>query len=218
MARQLSKRRDAILAGGLRGVQRLIAGAQERRRLRAVERVRRDTRRDLEREAGIGEAVGEQRADLAAQSLGGVRARAREHDDELVATDASGLGVLRQRAHEDVGDLAQQRVAELVPGAVVDLLEVVAVDHEEAQRESSLLRVQERELESFLEPAPVEDACERVRRGAQPLALERERRIERRSDVRCQDGCRVEHGRVHALGGAADAHQRADVAGVGAEW
>ena len=62
--------------------------------------------------------------------------------------------------------------------AIVDLLEVVAVDDEQAQREALLLRVEQRELEPLLEAAPVQDPRQRIRRRAETLALEGERRVE----------------------------------------
>ena len=118
------------------------------------------------------------RADLTAERLRGVHTGSREHDDELVASDTSGLRSVRQRTHEDVRDLAEQGVAELVARAIVDLLEVVAVDDEQAQSEALLLRVEQRELEPLLEAAPVQDPRQRIRRCAETLALEGERRVE----------------------------------------
>ncbi len=138
---EVAKRRDPILSGCLRGVQRLISGAQQRGRRRSVEGIRRHAGRDPEREPRVREPFREPRPDLTAERLGRIRACSREHHDELVTTETSSFGALGQRTQQDVGDLAQERVTELVPGAVVDLLEVVAVDDEDAQRYALLLRL-----------------------------------------------------------------------------
>ena len=61
---------------------------------------------------------------------------------------------------------------------VVDVLEVVAVDDEKTQGEALLLRVEQRELESLLEAAPVQDPRQWIRRRAETFALEGERCVE----------------------------------------
>ena len=155
--------------------------------------------------------------DLTAERLGRIRACSREHHDELVTTETSSVGALGQRTQQDVGDLAQERVTELVPGAVVDLLEVVAVDDEDAQRYALLLRPGQGALHSFLEAATVEDAGERIGGRAQSLASESERRIERRRDMSGKHGGRVEDDRIHVTGVAIDPYQRAELARIRAQ-
>ena len=81
-----------------------------------------------------------------------------------------------------------------MPGPVVDLLEVVAVDDEKAQRHAPLLRGGELALEPLLEPAAVQDPGERVGDGALALALERECGVEGRCDVGREHRSRVEQG------------------------
>ena len=130
---QAPERCDPILPGGLRRIQRLVARAQQRRRLGAVERVGRDAGGDAQREARVRQTLGEQRADLTAERLRGVRAGSGSMTTNSSPPMPRGLRALRQRTHEDVRDLAEQGVAELVACAVVDLLEVVAVDDEKAQ-------------------------------------------------------------------------------------
>ena len=61
---------------------------------------------------------------------------------------------------------------------VVDLLEIVAVDDKEAQRQPPLLGEGELALEPLLETAAIEDSRQRIGRGAQTLALERESGVE----------------------------------------
>ena len=107
---------------------------------RAVVRVGRDPGAQPQREAGVVEAL----VELTAKPLGreerGIRVHPGQHDDELVAAEAGRRRAFRADCAEHEPDLAQQRVAELVTGAVVDVLEVVAVEHDEAQRPPILLR------------------------------------------------------------------------------
>ncbi len=66
-------------------------------------------------------------------------------------------------------------------GAVVDILEVVAVEYDKTQRTPVLLRGRELSLERVLEAPAVEQAGQSVRMSAQALSIERERGIERGS-------------------------------------
>ena len=186
------ERRDSVLARVLRGVQRLIGGPQERRGRRAVERVRRDSGADAEREARVREPLREHGPEPRAQRGSEVGVRAREHDDELVAAEPRDLGAQGQRAHKYPPDLVEQRVPELVPGAVVDLLEVVAVEDEHAQRLAHLLRDAELPLELLLEAAAVEYPRERVRYRTAALELKRGGRVEARRHMRREHGRGVE--------------------------
>lgn len=107
---------------------------------RPVEGIGRDPRTDAQGEPGVGETCGKDAPDLPTERLGRIRTRPGQHDDELVAAEPCRARTFRERGDEDVGDLAEERVAELVPCSIVDLLEVVAVDDEEAQGDSALLR------------------------------------------------------------------------------
>ena len=101
--------------------------------------------------------------------------------------------------YEHLRDLVQERVAELVPRAVVDVLEVVAVDDEQAQRLAPLLRERQLAIEPLFQPAAVEDPGERVRDRAVALVLQGERDVERRPDVSGENGRRVELHGIRAL-------------------
>ena len=202
----------AILPRVLGEVERLVGCAQERCRGRAVERVGGDAAAQTERVARFGQPFGEDAPDARAESLGGFRAGAQQHDDELVAAEAPHLCGIGERSGEHVGDLPEERVTELVSGTVVDVLEVVAVEHEHAERQAPLLSDGDLDLEAFLEPTPVENARERVGDGALALAAERERSIERGRRVSCEHGRRIEV--LGAHGTAADAEERADVLAV----
>ena len=114
------------------------------------------------------------------------RLAAREQHDELVAAVARGDVVVLGVGDERVGDLAQHRVTGLVPVGVVDLLEVVDVEHEQADRRGQALRPRHLSLERLVEQPPVGEAGERVA-GGQALVLteqagvaERERGVHRR--------------------------------------
>ena len=67
--------------------------------------------------------------------------------------------------------------------AVVDVLEVVAVEDDEAEGAALGLSTLERVVELLLEPPTVEETRERVGVGAAPLPGERDRRIEGRRCV-----------------------------------
>ena len=176
--RELAERGDAILSCRLGSVERLVARPQQRRRRGSVEGIRRDASGDPERKAGVGEPLREEPPDLGAECLCEVGVRAREHHDELVAAETGRGSAVRERAAENVGHLLQQRVAELVPCSVVDLLEVVAVDDKQAQRHPPLLGDSELAFQPLLETAAIEDSRERIGHCAQTLALERESGVE----------------------------------------
>ena len=199
VARQLAKRGDAILAGGLRGVESLVAGAQERGRRRSVEGIRRDARGDPERKPSVRQTLRKHRPNLRSKRLRRIGARAGEHHDELVSTEAGCLGAFRQRPGQHVRDLLQERIAERMTCAVVDVLEVVAVDDEKAQRHPPILCRDEFALEPLLEAAAIEDSRQRIGHRAEPLALQRECGVERRCDMCGEYGSRVQELRVHML-------------------
>lgn len=100
----------------------------------SVERVGGDSCANAQREPRVCEPVRENAADSSPQRLCRVGAGSRQHYDEFVASEPSRFSAVGEHLYEDAGDLVQERVAELVTGTVVDLLEVVAVDHEKAYR------------------------------------------------------------------------------------
>ncbi len=110
-----------------------------------------------------------------------------------------------------------KRVSELVARAVVDLLEVVAVDDEQAQRYAPVLRRGELAFEPLLEAAPVQDPRQGVRDGAESLALQREGGVERGGDVSREHGGRVEQVWIDVRRLRAQPHHRAQLAGVRAQ-
>ena len=91
------------------------------------------------------------------------RVRARQEHRELVAAVAEHVVASRGRAATIArGDLAQQPVAGLVAQRVVDALELVEVQHDEAER----LAAGDAALEPVLERAVVEQAGQVVGLGA----------------------------------------------------
>ena len=68
--------------------------------------------------------------DRLAQSVGDVDRLALHDDDELVAAEPGEHIALAQRRPQPLGHDLQQLVADLVPEAVVDRLEVVEVDEQ----------------------------------------------------------------------------------------
>ncbi len=80
---------------------------------------------------------------------------------------------LRRRVAQEVGDGHDQLVAGLVPERVVDCLEVVEVEHEQRAAVPVAIDVCDVALELRLEPAPVQQAGERIVVGhVAQLALE----------------------------------------------
>ena len=102
-------------------------------------------------------------------------------------------------------------------GAIVDLLQVVAVDDEEAHRSASLLRGGKLALETLLEPPAVQHAGQRVGHGALALPSQCNGGIEGRRDVSGQHGSGVELHRVDPSDRPAGADERADLLAVGTQ-
>ena len=91
---------------------------------------------------------------------------ARRHDDrELLAADpADDVRRANGRA-QDVRDLEQELVADAVPVDVVDLLEVVHVEHHERDRVALRRRANDLLAQAIVERAVVVEAGQRVGRG-----------------------------------------------------
>ena len=176
----LAEADNEVLSCGLRAVERLIGRAKQLARARAVIGVRRDPGAQPQREPGIGESL----VELPAKTSDLRHALRRRPRRAARTTNSSPPRRAAEPPRDSAArntrpDLAEQGVAELMAGAVVDVLEVVAVEHDEAQRSPLLLRVRELALEPILEAPAVEQTGQSVRMGAQTLSVERERGIER---------------------------------------
>jgi hypothetical protein len=118
--------------------------------------------------------------------------RLREHDSELVTADTTrDVG----RAHDAVDSLrcfCEHRVAGQVSDPVVDLLEVVEVEHD--QRELALVAVRARDLasECLVEEAAVVEAGEGVQVCQPARFAEAARVLDRRSSP-CSQGFELAH-------------------------
>ena len=110
--------------------------------------------------------------------------------------------------------LAQQRVAELVAGAVVDVLEVVAVEDDEAQLVPGLLGAAEFAIQQILEPTPVVEARQWIGVRAAALPVERDRRVERHRGMGGEQRCNFTLATVELPRKAAGTDQQADLLAV----
>ena len=121
----------AALAGLLGLAQRLVGLAEGELAAGGAELGDTDARAD-----GEGPVAGAVRhaehVDDALGDLLGLGQRAGDQDGELVAAEAGDQVVVADDGVEPAGDLDQQLVAGLVPGDVVDGLEAVEVEHQQA--------------------------------------------------------------------------------------
>src|SRR6476661_4585125 len=139
-------RADPIPSAGLCFVQRPVRALEQvvvRDRVAPLGQC--DADRDRDREGAAGFELEAVLVHVAPQALGeGHRALpggVGKHDHELVATD-TGDGVrLACGAPHDLAELGEHRVAGGVAVAVVDLLEMVDVDHQDRQRRAAPLRL-----------------------------------------------------------------------------
>ena len=95
-----------------------------------------------------------------------------EHDRELVAAEARAEAEVAHRGPQAVRDGLQHAVAEHVAHAVVDVLEVVEVEEEDAGERPALGRARERLVQLHEELAAVRQARQRVV-GGEVLQLAR---------------------------------------------
>ena len=126
----------------------------------------------------------------------------------------AACGARRARALQHQAHLAQERVAELVAGPVVDVLEVVAVEDDEAQLAPILLGATELAVEQILQPTPVVEARERIGVRAAALAVERHRRVERHRGMGGEERCQLTLAAVELACEAAGADEQADLLAV----
>ena len=156
-----------VAAGALRAVHRLVGPfeqlAQRFAVLRAAHEAHRDARRDA-RPVELDACLGHAPPDLLGQDPATRRIRLGEEHDELVASEP-GAGVDEPGAGpDDVAHEAQRPVAGEVPVAIVDDLEVVEVDHQQAERPPGALASRELPLEGAEQVRPRPQARQRVDR------------------------------------------------------
>ena len=175
----------------LRLVESLVGGAHQLRRACAVVRVGRHADTHVQREACLAETVDESQAKLLRLLLRRVCIGVGEEDRELVAAETRDLRVGADDLGEHEPDLAQRRVAELVSGPVVQVLEVVAVHHGDGQRQPSLLGAVELKVEHLLQAPPVEQAREGIGERRPALACQGQRGVDRCGRVRRYERCGV---------------------------
>ena len=122
---------DAALAGLLGRAQGLVGLAERQLAAGGAERGDTDARADGERPlaGAVRQAEG---VDHPLGDVLGLGHRAGDQDGELVAAEAGDEVVLADDGVEAAGHLDQQLVAGLVPGDVVDGLEAVEVEHQQA--------------------------------------------------------------------------------------
>ena len=184
LGRRFVEEDDLVLAPRLRGHHRGFGAGDQLARIRGVLGALRDADRD-------GDPAGEVEVDLV-QALPepgrerdhvGLVARRHDHRELLAADPADDVGGADGRP-QVVGEVREHLVADRVPVDVVDLLEVVDVDHHHGDVLVRARGVRELAAEPLVEVAVVVEAGERV--GLR-LALEP------RADVRVVEG---ERGRV----------------------
>ena len=107
----------------------------------------------------------EQQADLL-EALARVRERGVGQDEhELLSAVATGDVALAQVLAQHPARLAQHQIARIVPERVVESLEVVQVEHREAERGIPAQGAMQLAGEGVLEVAPVEQSRQRIARG-----------------------------------------------------
>jgi hypothetical protein len=157
--------RDAPVAAlPLRPVERSVGQAHEVGVVRGLPELARAGR---QREpAVVGDrALADRAPALLRDALGLVAVDAGQEQRELVAADAREQLARPRVAAEPLRDRREHRVAGLVPVRVVDLLELVDVEHDERERRPLAMRPLDVLDEPLLQPAVVSEAGERVGEG-----------------------------------------------------
>jgi len=156
-----------VIHGDVGVVDQDIAAAAERRAILSAAAGDADRNRHfhaqavlLDRAGGCGHQFVGQAIDAFAVS-GIVAQRA----DELVAPDAGHHGALRQKLDQPRGDLAQDAVAHGVAVQVVDLLEVVEIEHQHGHGVPALFGFVQQQVDRRHAAAPVEAAGQRIARS-----------------------------------------------------
>src|SRR5438874_1491285 len=157
--------RDAPLVAslGLRDVEREVGRTDERRRAVAVVGVDGDADRDGDGEVGRGAVqrpAADPLADPAGEVLRAFEPGFREQDDELLPAVARNDVDLPDLLADAVGNLDEYGVADLMPVLVVDLLEMVEVEHQQRQRPMEPRGAVDLSGQRLLEEAVVAEAGE----------------------------------------------------------
>ena len=161
-ARRLVEQDDLVLAAGLGRHHRGLGACDQLARVHRVLRALRDADRgrDLARGAELDRR---ERVRQAAREVEGVPGVAGGHDHaELLAAEAADDVRSAQRHTQEVGEVAQNLVADAVPVDVVDALEVVDVEHQDRDRVARTARARQLGAQALVEVAVVVEAGQRV--------------------------------------------------------
>ena len=182
--------RDAVLAAALGRVHRSVCADEQRVRRPTVGGVGDDADRDRRRRVDARHALlGDRQADLLGEHPATRRVRLGQQRHELVAAVAGRDVDLANAAADGVGDAPQDLVAGDVAEAVVDRLQVVEIQHDQAERPAGPVAARDLALEGREEEGPVVQAGERVhgrhpdRRVARPALLAPDRHADVRQQV-----------------------------------
>src|SRR4051794_11979735 len=163
---------DAVAAELLGQIERTVAAVDEiSHRLAELELADADRHRDLRQDLAGGPpgelAVGDGASDPIGDGRAAFEIGLRHHGDQLLAAVARGKIVVADTFTQRFGHEAQHLIADAMAVIVVELLEVIDVDQENAER---LVPLHRRDLdlpEELLERAAVRQPGERV--GERPL-------------------------------------------------
>ena len=160
-----ARRRGGLgLAGVLRTVERLVGGVEEVGR-RGVLLKLRDAARDAELLGLADRRLRDRILDPREQQMGVGESGLGQDHRELVAADPAGDVRGAHRALDAFGRNREDLVPGQMADPVVDLLEVVQVDHDQGERPVVAARAGDLALERLVEEPPVVHAGERVEVG-----------------------------------------------------
>jgi hypothetical protein len=155
---------DAVATLGLRSVYGVVGGAQQAggvRLLAAHHGAANAHRHDRRHGAALPQAR-DRLAQLFADGRQRLGIAAWQQRDELVAAKARKLVRATQRPAQGVRHRLQRAVAGQVPLPVIHVLEMVHVDHQQAQRVAQAARLLRFLVQQVLEGAAIEEARQRV--------------------------------------------------------
>src|SRR5207244_6101874 len=90
------------------------------------------------------------------------RAATPQHDGELVTRKARAQITLADRRAQHIADRAQRPIAHLVPVGVVELLEAIEIEHDDADGGLGLRRARQSLLEPLIERAAIRQPRQRI--------------------------------------------------------
>src|SRR5688500_568220 len=102
--------------------------------------------------------------DASGNRIGGLCSRGGEGDRELIASEPANAVALTSGFGQLTGDVPKDVVSAVVPMPVVDTLELIEVDHKDANR-FSLPGRRDHPFEKVIEAATIEDAGQLVTAG-----------------------------------------------------